>query len=62
MANAIRKISIEEGYDPASHALVAFGGAGGQHACGVAGFWGWTGCFYRQILDAQCLWSLPCPD
>ena len=36
MANAIRKISIEEGYDPASHALVAFGGAGGQHACGVA--------------------------
>ena len=36
MANAIRKISIEEGYDPANHALVAFGGAGGQHACGVA--------------------------
>ena len=36
MANAIRKISIEEGYDPATHALVAFGGAGGQHACGVA--------------------------
>ena len=36
MANAIRKISIEEGYDPSNHALVAFGGAGGQHACGVA--------------------------
>ena len=36
MANAIRKISIEEGYDPSEHALVAFGGAGGQHACGVA--------------------------
>ena len=36
MANAIRKISIEEGYDPSTHALVAFGGAGGQHACGVA--------------------------
>jgi 5-oxoprolinase (ATP-hydrolysing) len=36
MANAIRKISVREGYDPADHALVAFGGAGGQHACGVA--------------------------
>ena len=36
MANAIRKISIQEGYDPSEHALLAFGGAGGQHACGVA--------------------------
>ena len=36
MANAVRKISIEEGYDARDHALLAFGGAGGQHACGVA--------------------------
>ncbi len=36
MASAIRKISVREGYDPAGHALVAFGGAGGQHACAVA--------------------------
>jgi len=36
MANAIRKVSIEQGYDPMDHSLVAFGGAGGQHACGVA--------------------------
>jgi 5-oxoprolinase (ATP-hydrolysing) len=36
MASAIRKVSVEEGYDPTEHALVAFGGAGGQHACGVA--------------------------
>lgn len=36
MANAIRKISVEEGYDPAEYSLVTFGGAGGQHACGVA--------------------------
>jgi 5-oxoprolinase (ATP-hydrolysing) len=36
MANAIRKISVREGYDPAEYALVAFGGAGGQHACAVA--------------------------
>ncbi|MBT5716249.1 MAG: 5-oxoprolinase [Opitutae bacterium] len=36
MASAIRKISVKQGYDPAKHALVSFGGAGGQHICGVA--------------------------
>jgi 5-oxoprolinase (ATP-hydrolysing) len=36
MAEAIRKISIQRGYNPAEYALVAFGGAGGQHACAVA--------------------------
>lgn len=36
MADAIRRISIRRGYDPAGYALVAFGGAGGQHACAVA--------------------------
>ncbi|HRH96293.1 MAG TPA: hydantoinase B/oxoprolinase family protein [Prosthecobacter sp.] len=36
MADAIRRISIGEGYDPADHALLAFGGAGPQHACAVA--------------------------
>ncbi len=36
MAEAIRSISLRQGYDPASHALVAFGGAGAQHACAVA--------------------------
>jgi 5-oxoprolinase (ATP-hydrolysing) len=36
MADAIRTISLRRGYDPAEYGLVAFGGAGGQHACGVA--------------------------
>jgi 5-oxoprolinase (ATP-hydrolysing) len=36
MAEAIRGISLRRGYDPADHALVAFGGAGAQHACAVA--------------------------
>ena len=36
MAEAIRDISLRRGYDPADYALVAFGGAGGQHACAVA--------------------------
>ncbi len=36
MANAIKKISVERGHDISDHALVCFGGAGGQHACLVA--------------------------
>ncbi|MEM0982919.1 MAG: hydantoinase B/oxoprolinase family protein [Planctomycetota bacterium] len=36
MAEAIRSVSIRKGYDPADHALVAFGGAGPQHACDIA--------------------------
>jgi len=36
MAEAIRHISIRKGIDPTGYALVAFGGAGGQHACKVA--------------------------
>ncbi len=37
MAEAVRRISVREGYDPADYTLVAFGGAGGQHACALAG-------------------------
>jgi 5-oxoprolinase (ATP-hydrolysing) len=36
MAEAIRKVSVSRGYDVREHALVVFGGAAGQHACGVA--------------------------
>ena len=36
MANAIKKISIQRGYDVTEYALVSFGGAGGQHACMIA--------------------------
>jgi 5-oxoprolinase (ATP-hydrolysing) len=36
MAQAVRRISTERGFDPRDHALVAFGGAAGQVACQVA--------------------------
>jgi 5-oxoprolinase (ATP-hydrolysing) len=36
MANAIKKISVQRGYDVTRYALTVFGGAGGQHACAVA--------------------------
>ncbi len=36
MADAMRRVSVGRGYDPTESTLVAFGGAGGQHACAVA--------------------------
>ena len=36
MANAIKKISVQRGYDVSRYTLCCFGGAGGQHACRVA--------------------------
>ncbi|MFO7756594.1 MAG: hydantoinase B/oxoprolinase family protein [Bacteroidales bacterium] len=36
MAGAIRKISLARGYKPSDFAMVAFGGAGGLHACDIA--------------------------
>ncbi|HKU22958.1 MAG TPA: hydantoinase/oxoprolinase family protein [Terriglobales bacterium] len=36
MEKAVRVVSIERGYDPRDFTLVAFGGAGGMHACELA--------------------------
>ena len=36
MANAIKKISVQRGYDVTEYTLACFGGAAGQHACRVA--------------------------
>jgi len=36
MAEAIRRVSARRGLDPSTHTLVAFGGAGGMHACALA--------------------------
>jgi len=36
MSRALRVISVERGLDPRDFALVAFGGAGGLHACALA--------------------------
>jgi len=36
MAEALRKVSVARGFDLREHALLVFGGAGGQHACSLA--------------------------
>lgn len=42
MANAVRKISVQRGYDVRQYSLCCFGGAGAQHACMVADSLGMT--------------------
>jgi 5-oxoprolinase (ATP-hydrolysing) len=37
MANAVKRISVQKGHDVTGYVLTTFGGAGGQHACAVAG-------------------------
>ena len=36
MVEAIREVTVGRGFDVREHALVVFGGAGGQHACALA--------------------------
>ena len=55
MANAIKKISVQRGYDVSDYALCCFGGAGGQHACLVADALGIKTIFlhpYAGVLSA----------
>ncbi len=55
MANAIKKISVQRGYDVTAYTLQCFGGAGGQHACLVADALGMETVFvhpYAGVLSA----------
>jgi 5-oxoprolinase (ATP-hydrolysing) len=55
MANAIKKISVQRGYDITDYTLCCFGGAGGQHACLIAEALGMTRIFlhpYAGVLSA----------
>jgi 5-oxoprolinase (ATP-hydrolysing) len=55
MANAIKKISVQRGYDVSEYVLCSFGGAGGQHACLIADALGMTEVFlhpYAGVLSA----------
>jgi 5-oxoprolinase (ATP-hydrolysing) len=55
MANAIKKISLQRGYDLANYTLCCFGGAGGQLACLIAETLGIATIFlhpYAGVLSA----------
>jgi len=55
MASAIKKISLQRGYDVSEYTLCCFGGAGGQHACLIADALGMKQVFihpYAGVLSA----------
>ena len=52
MERAIRAVSVERGYDPRQFTLLAFGGAGGLHACEIAASLGITQVLVPQFAGA----------
>jgi len=62
MANAIKKISIQRGYDVTEYALVCFGGAGGQHACLVADALGMSTVFLHPFSGVLSAYGMGLAD
>ena len=58
MANAIKKISVQRGYDVTRYTLNCFGGAGGQHACLVADALGMTSVFIHPLAGVLSAYGM----
>ena len=62
MANAIKKISVARGYDGTKYTLQCFGGAGGQHACGVADALGMTRVLVHPLAGVLSAYGMGLAD
>jgi 5-oxoprolinase (ATP-hydrolysing) len=62
MANAIKRISVARGYDVTRYTLQCFGGAGGQHACGVADALGMTRVFVHPLAGVLSAYGMGLAD
>ncbi|HEY9550404.1 MAG TPA: hydantoinase/oxoprolinase family protein, partial [Kiloniellaceae bacterium] len=62
MANAIKKISVQRGYDVTEYTLNCFGGAGGQHACLVADALGMTKVFLHPFAGVLSAYGMGLAD
>jgi 5-oxoprolinase (ATP-hydrolysing) len=62
MANAIKKISVQRGYDVTEYALATFGGAGGQHACAVADALGMTRILIHPLAGVLSAYGMGLAD
>jgi 5-oxoprolinase (ATP-hydrolysing) len=62
MANAIKKISVQRGYDVTQYVLVTFGGAGGQHACAVADALGITRVLIHPLAGVLSAYGMGLAD
>ncbi|MEN9866404.1 MAG: hypothetical protein RL748_1994, partial [Pseudomonadota bacterium] len=62
MANAIKQISVQRGYDVSDYALATFGGAGGQHACLVADALGMRSVFAHSLAGVLSAYGMGLAD
>ena len=62
MANAIKKISVQRGYDITRYVLATFGGAGGQHACAVADALGMTAVLIHPLAGVLSAYGMGLAD
>jgi len=62
MANAIKKISVQRGYDVTGYTMNCFGGAGGQHACLVADVLGMKRIFIHPFAGVLSAFGMGLAD
>ena len=62
MANAIKQISVQRGYDVTEYTLNCFGGAGGQHACLVADALGMTSILIHPFAGVLSAYGMGLAD
>ncbi|MEN3792438.1 hydantoinase B/oxoprolinase family protein [Fulvimarina sp. MAC3] len=62
MANAIKKISVQRGYDVTNYTMNCFGGAGGQHACQVADVLGMKRIFIHPFAGVLSAFGMGLAD
>ena len=62
MANAIKKISVQRGYDVTQYTMNCFGGAGGQHACQVADVLGMESIFIHPFAGVLSAFGMGLAD
>ena len=58
MANAIKKISLQRGYDVTDYTLTCFGSAAGQHACAVADTLGMERIFLHPLAGVLSAYGM----
>jgi 5-oxoprolinase (ATP-hydrolysing) len=62
MANAVKKISVQRGYDVTQYTLNCYGGAGGQHACLVADALGITRVLLHPLAGVLSAYGMGLAD
>ena len=62
MANAIKHVSVQRGYDVTEYTLTCFGGAGGQHACLVADALGMKRAYIHPLAGVLSAYGMGLAD